>query len=106
VVQALRIGLVTTVLLNAPPRPHARRALLPMTRTIKQYLELIRECDREILAFILKNKGQVLERDIRNKLGEPRTTVWRTIKRLEEIGLVEVVKRGKFNVIKIREEYL
>jgi len=47
-----------------------------------------------------------LERDIRNKLGEPRTTVWRTIKRLEEIGLVEVVKREKFNVIKIREEYL
>ncbi len=77
-----------------------------MTRTIKQYLELIRECDREILAFILKNKGQVLERDIRNELGEPRTTVWRTIKRLEEMGLVQVVKRGKFNVIKIREEYL
>ncbi len=75
-----------------------------MTSSIRQ--DLIRECDKEILSFILKNGGQVLERDIRNKLGEPRTTVWRTIKRLQQIGLVVVIRQGKFNVIKIKEEYL
>ncbi|KAF6243387.1 hypothetical protein C6988_03855 [Nitrosopumilus sp. b1] len=70
-----------------------------MIEQINQIIKSLRECDRKIISFIYANGGQVYEKDIRNQLDEPRTTVWRTIKRLEEKGIITVRKEGNQNVI-------
>ncbi|RDJ30907.1 MAG: winged helix-turn-helix transcriptional regulator [Crenarchaeota archaeon] len=70
-----------------------------MIEQINQIIKSLRECDRKIISFIYANGGQVYEKDIRNQLDEPRTTVWRTIKRLEEKGIIIVRKEGNQNLI-------
>lgn len=64
--------------------------------------EQMREDDKNMLRFISENGGQVLESDLRKKFLQPRTTMWRAVKRLERQGLVTVEKRDSQNLVKLR----
>ena len=46
----------------------------------------------------------MLESKIRKKFLQPRTTMWRAVKRLERLGVVEIVKKDMQNMVKIKEE--
>lgn len=74
-----------------------------MSKSIKTILESVREYDRIIINLILSNGGQVFEKDIRSTLDEPRTTIWRTIKRLEQRGIIIVTKLHHQNLVKISD---
>lgn len=74
-----------------------------MSKSIKTILESVREYDRVIINLILSNGGQAFEKDIRSTLDEPRTTIWRTIKRLEERGIIIVTKLHHQNLVKISD---
>jgi len=63
----------------------------------------IRYDDKEIIKFISENGGQALESDLRKKFLQPRTTMWRAVKRLEKLGIVEIIKSELQNIIKIRK---
>ena len=52
--------------------------------------------------FISANGGQVFESELRKKFLQPRTTMWRAVKRLERHGIIEIVKKDFQNVIKLR----
>lgn len=58
--------------------------------------------DRALMLFITENGGQALESDLRKKFLLPRTTMWRTVKRLERQGLVTVEKRDSQNLVRLR----
>ncbi|MDH3312620.1 MAG: MarR family transcriptional regulator [Nitrosopumilus sp.] len=64
----------------------------------------MREDDKEIIKFISENGGQVLESDLRKKFLQPRTTMWRTVKRLERQGVIEIAKKDLQNLVKLKKE--
>ena len=64
----------------------------------------IRDDDKEIIKFISENGGQVLERDLRKKFLQPKTTMWRAVKRLERHDIVEITKKDMHNLVKFKED--
>jgi uncharacterized membrane protein len=64
----------------------------------------MREDDKEIIKFISENGGQVFESDLRKKFLQPRTTMWRAVKRLERLGVVEIYKKDLLNMVKLRND--
>ena len=46
--------------------------------------------------------GEALESDLRKKFLQPRTTMWRAVKRLERQGLIEITKKDLQNLVKIK----
>ena len=73
------------------------------TETIFKLKPDIREDDKEIVKFISDNGGQVLESELRKKFLQPRTTMWRAVKRLERNGIVEIQKKDLQNLVKLRK---
>ena len=61
----------------------------------------LREDDKEIINFISENGGQAYESELRKKFLQPRTTMWRAVKRLERQGIVEVEKKDEQNIVKL-----
>ncbi|MDH3191243.1 MAG: MarR family transcriptional regulator [Nitrosopumilus sp.] len=74
------------------------------TETIFKIRPEMRDDDKEIVKFISKNGGQVLESDLRKKFLQPRTTMWRAVKRLERLGIVEISKKDLQNMVKLKKE--
>jgi hypothetical protein len=72
------------------------------TETIFKMKPDLREDDKEIVRFISSNGGQVLESDLRKKFLQPRTTMWRAVKRLERNGIIEIEKKDLQNLVKIK----
>ena len=64
----------------------------------------LREDDKEIINFISANGGQVYESELRKKFLQPRTTMWRAVKRLERHGIVEIVKKDLQNIVKLKNK--
>ena len=79
------------------------------TETIFNLRPEMREDDKEIIKFIYANGGEVLESDLRKKFLQPRTTMWRAVKRLERQGVIEISKKDLQNLVKLKknveEEY-
>lgn len=63
----------------------------------------IREDDKAIVKFISENGGQALESELRKKFLQPRTTMWRAVKRLERLGLIEIEKKDLQNLVKLKK---
>jgi len=61
----------------------------------------LREDDKEIINFISANGGKAYESELRKKFLQPRTTMWRAVKRLERQGIVEVEKKDEQNIVKL-----
>ena len=74
------------------------------TETIFSLRPEMREDDKEIIKFISKNGGQALESELRKKFLQPRTTMWRAVKRLERYGIIEISKKDLQNLIKLKKE--
>jgi len=64
----------------------------------------MREDDKEIVKFISENGGKVFESELRKKFLLPRTTMWRAVKRLERLGVVEIYKKDLQNMVKLRND--
>ena len=74
------------------------------THTIFTLRPEMREDDKEIVKFISENGGKVFESDLRKKFLQPRTTMWRAVKRLERLGIVEIYKKDLLNMVKLRND--
>ena len=64
----------------------------------------LREDDKELINFIYNNGGQALESELRKKFLQPRTTMWRAVKRLERQGIIDIEKKDLQNLVKIKDE--
>lgn len=62
----------------------------------------IRDDDKEIVKFISDNGGEVLESELRKKFLQPRTTMWRAVKRLERNSIIKIEKKDMQNLVKLR----
>ena len=63
----------------------------------------LREDDKELVKFIFNSGGEVLESELRKKFLQPRTTMWRAVKRLEREGVIEIEKKDLQNLVKLRK---
>ena len=63
----------------------------------------LREDDKELVKFIFNSGGEVLESELRKKFLQPRTTMWRAVKRLEREGVIDIEKKNLQNLVKIRK---
>ena len=64
----------------------------------------LREDDKEIINFLSANGGQAYESELRKKFLQPRTTMWRAVKRLERQGIIEIEKKDLQNVVKLKNK--
>ena len=74
------------------------------TETIFNFRPEMRDDDKEIIQFISDNGGQVLESELRKKFLQPRTTMWRAVKRLERLGVIEIGKKDLQNLVKLKKD--
>lgn len=74
------------------------------TETIFSLRPEMREDDKEIVKFISENGGQALESELRKKFLQPRTTMWRAVKRLERLGIIEITKKDLQNLVILKKE--
>ncbi len=72
--------------------------------TIFNFRPEMREDDKEIIKFISDKGGQVLESELRKKFLQPRTTMWRAVKRLERLGVIEIDKKDLQNLVKLKKD--
>ena len=63
----------------------------------------LREDDKELVKFIFNSGGEALESELRKKFLQPRTTMWRAVKRLEREGVIEIEKKDLQNLVKLRK---
>jgi uncharacterized membrane protein len=73
-------------------------------QTIFDYRPDMREDDKKIVKFISENGGKVFESDLRKKFLQPRTTMWRAVKRLERLGVIEIEKKDMQNLVTLKKD--
>lgn len=64
----------------------------------------LREDDKEIVKFLFENGGEAKESELRKKFLQPRTTMWRAVKRLERQGVIEIEKKELQNLVKLTKK--
>ena len=74
------------------------------SETIFQAKPDLREDDKEIINFLSANGGQAYESELRKKFLQPRTTMWRAVKRLERYGIIEIEKKDLQNIVKLKSK--
>ena len=74
------------------------------SETIFKAKQDLREDDKEIISFLSANGGQAYESELRKKFLQPRTTMWRAVKRLERQGIIEIEKKDLQNIVKLKSK--
>ncbi len=72
--------------------------------TIFEHIPELREDDKQLVSFISANGGQAYESELRKKFLQPRTTMWRAVKRLERYGIVEIEKKELQNLVRLKKK--
>ncbi|MBN1357636.1 hypothetical protein JW988_02600 [Candidatus Bathyarchaeota archaeon] len=72
-------------------------------KTVKAYPQLKKE-DKEVIEFLAEKGGQAFEAEIRERFPDmPRTSLWRLVRRLERLEIVEVKKIGLENQVQLKK---
>jgi uncharacterized membrane protein len=71
--------------------------------TIFELKPELRDDDKQLVSFISANGGQAYESELRKKFLQPRTTMWRAVKRLERYGIVEIEKKELQNLVRLKK---
>jgi uncharacterized membrane protein len=73
-------------------------------KTIFELKPELRDDDKQLVSFISSNGGQAYESELRKKFLQPRTTMWRAVKRLERYGIVEIEKKELQNLVRLKKK--
>ncbi len=72
-------------------------------KILKAHPQLKKE-DREVIEFLAERGGKAFEAEIRERfLDMPRTSLWRLVRRLERLEIVEVKKIGLENQVELKK---
>ena len=79
-----------------------RRRKPNITKIVKANPQLMKE-DIEVIEFLVERNGKAFEAEIREKFPDmPRTSLWRLVRRLERLEIVEVKKIGLENQVQLK----
>ena len=80
-----------------------RRRAPNVKKTVKAYPQLKKE-DKDVIEFLAEKGGAAFEAEIREKFPDmPRTSLWRLVRRLERLEIVEVKKIGLENQVQLKK---
>jgi uncharacterized membrane protein len=80
-----------------------RRKRPNVEKILKAYPQLMTD-DREVIKFLAEKDGKAFEAEIREKFPDmPRTSLWRLVRRLERLEIVEVKKIGLENQVELKK---
>ena len=72
-------------------------------KTLKANPQLTKE-DKDVIRFLAEKEGKAFEAEIRERFPDmPRTSLWRLVRRLERLELVEVKKIGLENRVELKK---
>jgi hypothetical protein len=111
----LAAGAIAVVLIKRSKNSSAKIISEPVTKqgiqekpisieTIFEQRPELREDDKQLIAFISDNGGQAYESELRKKFLQPRTTMWRAVKRLERYGIIEIEKKELQNLVILKKK--
>ncbi|MGC8606239.1 MAG: helix-turn-helix transcriptional regulator [Vulcanisaeta sp.] len=66
-------------------------------------LKLLPKAEREVLEYVIKSGGEIFQYQIMRDLGLSKVQAWRIVHRLEEKGLLEVVKVKGRNIVRLKD---
>ena len=66
----------------------------------------LRAEEKQAIELLAERGGKVFEAEIYEKLGLPRTSTWRMVRRLAGMGIVEVRKYREQNLVCVRKRYM
>jgi uncharacterized membrane protein len=93
---------VTAVVLSALLIVRRRRGP-NVEKILKAHPQLKKE-DREVIQFLAEKDGKAFEAEIRERFPDmPRTSLWRLVRRLERLEIVEVKKIGLENQVQLKK---
>ncbi len=107
VIAAILIKRSKNILTKKIPETITKQEILEKPLDVETIIEQIpelREDDKELISFILANGGQAYESELRKKFLQPRTTMWRAVKRLERYGIVEIKKKELQNLVILKKK--
>jgi len=71
-------------------------------KILKSHPQLMQE-ERDVIKFLAEKDGKVFEAEIRERFPDvPRTSLWRLVRRLERLEIVEVKKIGLENRVELK----
>jgi uncharacterized membrane protein len=74
-----------------------------VSKTLNANPQLMKE-DKDVIQFLAEKDGKAFEAEIRERFPNmPRTSLWRLIKRLEKMEIVEVKKIGLENQVQLKK---
>jgi uncharacterized membrane protein len=81
-----------------------RRGRQPSIAKILKANPQLMDEDRDVLEFLVEKKGKAFEAEIRVRFPDmPRTSLWRLIRRLERLEIVEIKKIGLENQVQLKK---
>ena len=80
-----------------------RRRGYDVEKIFKEHPQLMQE-EKDVILFLTENDGKAFVSQIREKLPDiPRTSLWRLVKRLEKLELINVKKIGFENQVELKK---
>jgi len=74
-----------------------------VSRILKENPQLSKE-DQEVIQFLIQKEGKAFEAELREKFPNmPRTSLWRLVRRLERLDIVEIKKIGLENQVILKK---
>jgi uncharacterized membrane protein len=93
---AVAVAVLTFIILWRRRKPN-------IEKIVKANPQLNRE-DQDVLEFLVEKNGKAFEAEIREKFPDmPRTSLWRLVRRLERLELVEIKKIGLENQVQLKK---
>jgi uncharacterized membrane protein len=66
----------------------------------------LRQEEVQVISFLAERHGTAFEAELFGTLNLPRTTTWRLLKRLQKMGIVDITKSRRQNIVSIKKKYL
>ena len=100
----LAVGAVTAVAVIGFVLVFYRRKKSPNIGQILRVNPQLKSEDRAVIQFLAEKEGKAFEAEIREKFPDmPRTSLWRLVRRLERLEIVEVKKIGLENQVALKK---
>lgn len=85
-------------------KPPEEKQQIDVERIYKKHKDLRVE-EKEAIQILVEKQGTAFEAELYAKLNLPRTTTWRMLKRLEKMGIIEIKKSRRQNIVSIKAKY-
>jgi len=80
-----------------------RKRKVNIRKILNKHTDLMKE-DRAVIEFLAEKEGKAFEAEIRQRFPDmPRTSLWRLIRRLESLEIVEIKRIGLENQVQLKK---